>query len=87
MTSIVQGGSWSAVSQECAPCEACTLPSTGRGAEAKFITGTMDAEVTCLDDLVVEPGTDKKSKVISCIEGGKWNSDVPVCSSKLKQHD
>lgn len=78
--STCEGGSWSAVSQECAPCESCSLPSTGRGAEAKFITGTMDAEVSCLDDLVVEPGTDKKSKVISCIEGGQWNSDVPVCS-------
>jgi len=78
--STCEGGSWSEVSQVCAPCEACSLPSTGRGAEAKFITGTMDAEISCLDDLVVEPGTDKKTKVISCIEGGKWNSDVPVCS-------
>jgi len=78
--STCEGGSWGAVAQECAPCEACTLPSTGRGAEARFVTGTMDAEITCLDDLVVEPGTDKQTKVISCIEGGKWNSDVPVCS-------
>ena len=75
------------MSQECAPCETCSLPSTGRGAEAKFITGTMDAEISCLDDLVVEPGTDKKTKVISCIEGGKWNSDVPVCSSKSYKSD
>ena len=70
------------MSQVCAPCEACDLPSTGYGAEAKFVTGTMDAEITCLDDMVVEPGSDKQSKVISCIEGGQWNSDVPVCSSK-----
>ena len=78
--STCEAGEWSPVSQVCAPCEACDLPSTGYGAEAKFVTGTMDAEITCLDDMVVEPGSDKQSKVISCIEGGQWNSDVPVCS-------
>ena len=34
----------------------CELPNAGMNMEVKYITGTMDAEVTCYDG-VIEPGT------------------------------
>ena len=78
--STCTAGIWSDVEQVCAPCEMCDLPAVSADMEAKFITGTMDAEISCLDGMVIEPGTEQKSKVISCIEGGKWNSDISSCS-------
>jgi len=74
-----ENGSWSEVDAECVPCEECSLPEVGYNMEAKFITGSMDAEISCLEG-VIEPGTDKTTKTISCIEGGQWNSDIPTCS-------
>ena len=53
--SYVQGGSWSDVDSECVPCDMCELPNAGMNMEVKYITGTMDAEVTCYDG-VIEPG-------------------------------
>jgi hypothetical protein len=74
-----ENGSWNQLDSECVPCDECSLPSVGFNMEAKFITGSMDAEISCLEG-VIEPGTDKTTKTISCIEGGKWNSDIPTCS-------
>jgi hypothetical protein len=74
-----ENGSWNELDSECVPCDECSLPSVGFNMEAKFITGSMDAEISCLEG-VIEPGTDKTTKTISCIEGGKWNSDIPTCS-------
>ena len=34
----------------------CELPNAGMNMEVKYITGSMDAEVTCYDG-VIEPGT------------------------------
>jgi len=74
-----ENGSWNELDSDCIPCDECSLPSVGFNMEAKFITGSMDAEISCLEG-VIEPGTDKTTKTISCIEGGKWNSDIPTCS-------
>jgi hypothetical protein len=74
-----ENGSWNELDSDCVPCDECSLPSVGFNMEAKFITGSMDAEISCLEG-VIEPGTDKTTKTISCIEGGKWNSDIPTCS-------
>lgn len=74
-----ENGSWNELDNDCIPCDECSLPSVGFNMEAKFITGSMDAEISCLEG-VIEPGTDKTTKTISCIEGGKWNSDIPTCS-------
>ena len=37
-----------------------------------------------MNTILIDPdlGTDNKSTVVSCIEGGKWNSEMPTCSSK-----
>ena len=79
MQSTCENGSWSDVDSDCVPCDMCELPNAGMNMEVKYITGTMDAEVTCYDG-VIEPGTDKTSMTMSCIENGEWNADIPVCS-------
>lgn len=79
MTSTCTDKEWSGIDGECVPCQMCDLPNTRSNMEAKFITGTMDAEITCLDG-VIEPGTDRKTMVISCIENQQWNNDMPTCS-------
>lgn len=49
--------------------------------EVEWVFGTFDAKLTCVDG-VINPGTEETEMKISCIHGGKWNRDIPVCSRK-----
>lgn len=63
----------------CVPCEKCELPQGDANMNIRYIPGTFDAELTCVEG-VIKPGSQESSMAISCIEGGNWNLDVPVCS-------
>ena len=65
----------------CVPCEKCELPQGDANMNIRYIPGTFDAELTCVEG-VIKPGSQESSMAISCIEGGNWNLDVPVCSRK-----
>jgi hypothetical protein len=78
LTSNCENGLWQSVGT-CVSCDECVLPNLGSNAEVEWIEGTFDAKVTCVDG-VIEPGTDNTETTISCIEGGRWNRDAPICS-------
>lgn len=81
---LIQGGEWSSV-PSCKPCNACVLPQVDANQNINWNVDDWTASISCVEDgAVLEPGTDITEMKISCIEGGKWARDVPVCSRPSK---
>ena len=64
---------------KCVPCDKCELPSVNANMEVEWIGGTFDALVKCSQG-VIKPGSEETEMTMSCVQGGKWNRDIPVCS-------
>jgi len=84
LDSSCAGGEWSEV-PACKPCSACVLPQVDANQNINWNVDDWSATISCVEeDAVLEPGTDVAEMKISCIENGKWNKNVPVCSRPSK---
>lgn len=78
LESLCENGLWQSVGK-CVPCDKCELPSVNANMEVEWIGGTFDARVKCSQG-VIKPGSEETEMTMSCVQGGKWNRDIPVCS-------